>query len=37
MSMHPVNQTLHDKRTFGQKTADEFTNAGRGPTSLFRQ
>jgi uncharacterized membrane protein len=27
MSKHPVNQALHDRRTFGQKAADEFTNA----------
>lgn len=27
MSKHPVNKALHDQRTFGQKAADEFTNA----------
>ena len=26
MSKHPVNIALHDKRTFGQKAADDFTN-----------
>ncbi|HEU4760549.1 MAG TPA: DUF1003 domain-containing protein, partial [Dehalococcoidia bacterium] len=26
MSKHPVNKALHDKRTFGQRAADEFTN-----------
>ncbi len=24
---HPVNRKLHEERTFGQKAADEFTNA----------
>lgn len=24
---HPVNQKLHDERTFGQRAADNFTNA----------
>ena len=24
---HPVNQKLHDERTFGQRSADNFTNA----------
>ena len=27
MSLHPVNIKLHDGRTFGQRTADRFTNA----------
>ena len=27
MSKHPVNVAFHDQRTFGQKAADEFTNA----------
>jgi len=27
MSKHPVNVALHDRRTFGQRAADEFTNA----------
>ncbi|MGD0765903.1 MAG: DUF1003 domain-containing protein [Dehalococcoidia bacterium] len=27
MSKHPVNIALHDKRTFGQKAADGFTNS----------
>ncbi len=27
MSKHPVNVALHDQRTFGQKAADNFTNA----------
>jgi uncharacterized membrane protein len=27
MSKHPVNVALHDKRTFGQKAADGFTNS----------
>ncbi len=27
MSKHPVNVALHDQRTFGQRAADEFTNA----------
>src|SRR2546422_8207639 len=27
VSRHPVNKALHDERTFGQKAADEFTNA----------
>jgi uncharacterized membrane protein len=26
-SKHPVNQRLHDDRTFGQQAADNFTNA----------
>lgn len=25
MSLHPVNIKLHDKRTFGQRAADDFT------------
>jgi uncharacterized membrane protein len=27
MSKHPVNVALHDRRTFGQRAADNFTNA----------
>ena len=27
MSKHPVNVALHDQRTFGQRAADNFTNA----------
>jgi uncharacterized membrane protein len=27
VSLHPVNIKLHDQRTFGQRSADEFTNA----------
>ena len=27
MSKHPVNIALHDQRTFGQRAADNFTNA----------
>ena len=27
MSKHPVNVALHDKRTFGQRAADGFTNS----------
>ena len=27
MSRHPVNIALHDERTFGQRAADNFTNA----------
>ena len=27
MSKHPVNVALHDRRTFGQRVADNFTNA----------
>ncbi len=26
MSLHPVNVALHDRRTFGQRAADNFTN-----------
>lgn len=27
MSKHPINVALHDQRTFGQRSADNFTNA----------